>query len=174
MKNIVTEKRCCLCKQEKNILFFYKNKTKSDGFSNICKECNKTNYKNWCADNKERKIELESNWRKHTNNRNQEKRNIYFREYYKNHPERKETKRIYTNNRNSKIKKIGGKISNNEWSALLQKYENRCLCCKRSDVKLTIDHVVPISKGGTNTIDNVQPLCQSCNSRKNAKYIDFR
>lgn len=34
---------------------------------------------------------------------------------------------------------------------------------------LTADHIVPLSRGGTNTWDNLQALCLSCNSAKKAK-----
>ena len=48
-----------------------------------------------------------------------------------------------------------------------------CLCCNRRR-KLTADHVIPVSKGGTSYISNIQPLCQPCNSSKGTKTTDFR
>jgi hypothetical protein len=60
-----------------------------------------------------------------------------------------------------------------EWINLCNKYWNICLCCKKQE-KLTIDHIIPISKWWLNTIDNIQPLCFSCNSSKRANTIDYR
>ena len=31
---------------------------------------------------------------------------------------------------------------------------------------MTIDHIVPKSKGGDNSLENLQPMCHTCNSRK--------
>jgi hypothetical protein len=41
-------------------------------------------------------------------------------------------------------------------------------------VEPTIDHIKPLSKGGDLIKENVQYLCQSCNSKKHTKYIDYR
>ena len=63
-----------------------------------------------------------------------------------------------------------------EWIALKEKYNYVCLCCgvPEPDITLTVDHVVPISKGGGNSIENIQPLCFSCNSSKKVKSTDYR
>lgn len=63
-----------------------------------------------------------------------------------------------------------------EWRALKVCWGNRCLCCGVSGEVQTLatDHIVPLSRGGANTIDNIQPLCKSCNSRKGTKTIDYR
>jgi 5-methylcytosine-specific restriction endonuclease McrA len=63
-----------------------------------------------------------------------------------------------------------------EWQALKEKYNHTCLRCGKAEpeIKLTVDHILPISKDGNNTIDNIQPLCSSCNSSKGATFIDYR
>lgn len=61
-----------------------------------------------------------------------------------------------------------GKHTLAEWEALKKRCGYRCQRCKKKEpeVELTRDHIVPISKGGTNYIGNIQPLCKSCNSKK--------
>lgn len=70
----------------------------------------------------------------------------------------------------------GGFFTPEEWIQLKARYDHTCLCCgqREPDIRLTIDHVIPISKGGRNDIGNIQPLCRSCNSSKGAKSIDYR
>jgi hypothetical protein len=50
-----------------------------------------------------------------------------------------------------------------DWEALCARYGHRCLGCglKRP---LSPDHVIPLARGGMNTIDNIQPLCRSHSS----------
>ena len=60
-----------------------------------------------------------------------------------------------------------------EWIALCRKYNYQCVCCRR-ELGLSPDHVVPVTKGGTNTIDNIQPLCVYCNMGKGVSDRDYR
>lgn len=48
-------------------------------------------------------------------------------------------------------------------------------CCACGSVKqLGVDHITPVSEGGTDDWDNLQTLCATCNSRKRFKIIDYR
>ena len=48
-----------------------------------------------------------------------------------------------------------------------------CLCCG-SHLKLSVDHIIPVNKGGANKLSNLQTLCRGCNSWKSDSFIDFR
>lgn len=80
-------------------------------------------------------------------------------------------------NQRYKIRKRNatGKHSFGEWLLLKNRCQNMCLCCKKTEpeVKLTEDHIMPISKGGTDYIENIQPLCVSCNTKKYTKYFNY-
>jgi len=102
--------------------------------------------------------------------KNPEKFRLRNRIWAKQH---REAEQLRLENRRARIKQAEGKITKEEWGRLLQKYNNRCLCCGSTE-KVTMDHVVPISLGGENTIGNIQPLCKSCNSRKGVNIIDYR
>jgi len=63
--------------------------------------------------------------------------------------------------------KAGVMISQRDWDRLIRRFDNKCAYCDCSlDGCFTIDHVVPISKGGRHTIGNLVPACKSCNSSK--------
>ena len=75
--------------------------------------------------------------------------------------------------RKARLRGSPGSYTKKQWEQLCEHYQHRCLCCHRQE-PLTADHIIPVSKGGVNTIDNIQPLCMPCNSSKGTKIIDYR
>ena|SRR3990167_3770604 len=61
-----------------------------------------------------------------------------------------------------------GKVHPGIWENIKRRYCYTCPACGRMepDIVLTKDHIVPITRGGTNNPSNLQPLCKACNSRK--------
>lgn len=60
------------------------------------------------------------------------------------------------------------KIKKEKIKELFEKYKYKCNLCNK-EKNLIIDHIVPLSKGGTNDFKNLQILCQECNQKKGKK-----
>lgn len=54
------------------------------------------------------------------------------------------------------------------WQSVVAEQESCCAECGLA-CKLTVDHIIPLSKGGTNFIWNIQGLCHDCNTKKSAR-----
>lgn len=65
---------------------------------------------------------------------------------------------------------------NIEWSGSIHEYvierekPDKCIYCSRKE-KLTLEHILPTSRGGPNTPENAVMVCSSCNSSKGAKRL---
>lgn len=165
---------------------WYRSKYSKDGFSPRCKECVKKYDREYYHAHKEEADKRHAEWRES----NREHINKRSRKWYQaNKVEHlKRTKRWKENNpdkmlemgrnHNRRIwkKKFNavGDFTEKEFQELCQKYDNTCLRCLRNDVPLVSDHVIPLSKGGLNTIENIQPLCLACNTSKGSKVMDYR
>lgn len=79
-------------------------------------------------------------------------------------------KKKQTTGQNTRARKLGvpGTLDEQDWAKALNLHNHTCANCG-SPIELCIDHVHPLSRGGTNTGDNIQPLCRSCNSKKGSK-----
>lgn len=54
------------------------------------------------------------------------------------------------------------------WNEVLEYFDNRCGYCGVQG-KMSKDHVIPLSKGGSHTLDNLVPACLHCNKTKQAR-----
>lgn len=71
----------------------------------------------------------------------------------------------------TKTKKVS--ISRSIRTKVFERDQYRCLRCG-THKSLRADHIVPESQGGLATLENLQTLCQPCNSWKGTRTIDFR
>ena len=145
-----TEKVCGGCGTVKLSAEFHRSKTHGDGLAPRCKAC-------------KHQYDMERQARDGDRLREQS------RQWARTH---RDAVRRYSDRYKSMLL-VSGNLTGREWMAILKKYGGICLRCGSSE-RLTRDHVLPISMGGTTTAANIQPLCRSCNSSKNAKYIDYR
>jgi|SRR5579872_3653719 len=94
-------------------------------------------------------------------------------QWKKEHPDQS---RVLRSKYRARKRQAHGDFTLEEWTSLVERYNHTCLCCGQREpkIKLTADHVIPLSRGGSNDIGNIQPLCKSCNCKKHDKIIDFR
>lgn len=76
--------------------------------------------------------------------------------------------RLRSNNRARRNKRApSGRISTRHWLTILESNRWGCAVCGvRGRHKLTLDHILPLKDGGTNTANNAQPLCVPCHEKK--------
>lgn len=151
----------------------------------------------WGINNPERKLETKRNYieknrqsiniqNREYQMRNSEKVAVWKRKSYLINLEKitKDNKEWRLNNpiaaraaaqrRRARLAGAGGSFTQAEVIDLLSKQKGRCAICtkkiaKTGKNKFHIDHIEPISKGGSNFISNIQLACPSCNLRKSDK-----
>lgn len=202
--NIVTEKQCRKCGEIKSVVHFYKNNTKyGDGFQKWCIPClkeynrvnkdtikqkahlayiknierNKARRKEYEIKNKEKLKESGRKWRaenaEYIKQYKKERKEHYNQLRRINRVKNPNQNRIICNRRRARLVNAFGNHTAQEWESILNKYNHKCLRCGTTE-RITIDHVLPLNKGGSNSIENIQPLCIYCNSSKQDAYEDYR
>lgn len=115
----------------------------------------------WAQANKDKVNENSRRYRQ----RHPEKQNEIHRNYNKRNPEVWRT--IAQNRRTRKLENGIFLVTTKDIKRILNK---PCAYCGSKD-RLTLDHIIPISRGGRHSIGNLLSACKSCNSKKHNKFI---
>jgi 5-methylcytosine-specific restriction endonuclease McrA len=166
MFEILSQKKCTKCGERKAKSEFGKDSFHKDGLRSDCKLCHNETSRKWCEANPNRERERKQKYRKKNSDRERERKKKYRKDNL-------DKARVHNQSRRARKAGNGGRFTVAEFQDLCNKYNYLCLCC-REKKKLEADHVIPVTKGGTSFIDNIQPLCRSCNSSKGTKEIDYR
>jgi len=100
------------------------------------------------------------------------KKNASMREYYRRNKEYYKRK---CQERRLRLLEADGSHTLGEWENTKAQYNWTCPCCGRREpeIKLTEDHIIPLSRGGSDNIENIQPLCKDCNCAKATKTTKY-
>lgn len=160
------------------------------------RELKKASCKKYYDQNKEKMLEYFKN-KYHSNpeeykarikewqNNNQDKVATYKKNYIKNNPSKRsdsnakwakanpDKRKSVQNNRRSKTV---GKITPHRIKSLMSLQKGKCYYCSCVlGNTFHVDHITPIASGGSNTDNNIQLLCASCNLSKGSKDpIEYR
>lgn len=159
-------KQCSKCKAIKPLAEFAKDCSRLDGLFGWCKECSHEHYM------RTREAALAQQKQAGARKRATEYHRRYFATPGGHRVRRKASQRCDRIRRAVK-KGSSGTFTPDEFEALCHAVGDRCMRCG-AQVRLAADHVVPLCKGGSNGIDNIQPLCKPCNSKKHDNSWDFR
>lgn len=85
--------------------------------------------------------------------------------------DRPEYKKMICARYRARKREASGHHTVKELKSLLEKQKHKCMNClvQLSKTGYNADHIIPLAKGGSNNISNIQILCPSCNYRKRAK-----
>jgi 5-methylcytosine-specific restriction endonuclease McrA len=178
-------KTCCTCHETKLSNEFSPGERKKDNPRGMCKMCVHhygESYKKRHREelvikhrlyNNQHKDEISAR-RKLYNQQHKEERKIAYAKYVETHRDIvRESRRRGRHARRARERGSAGTYTREEWNSLCEKCRYSCLKCGKN-VKLEPDHIVPLARGGTNFISNIQPLCHDCNFNKMTNIVDYR
>lgn len=177
---ITKMKKCGTCKEFKELDEFYKDSRRLDGLYSSCKACfsayNKKRYFENLEEERRYGAEQTKKYRSTAKGKNTIKTYKQSEQGKKANKRYRQSEagRISSNaifeRRRARLLNAENTLTTQEWNDILQDCGYRCSYCNNTG-KMTQDHIVPLSKGGSHTKDNVVPACGTCNSSKGNKNL---
>ena len=165
--------------------FFTPSKRLPSGLDIYCRPCRKEYARAWYASHREQQVARSARWNKENAEKlnatkraryakHPEKERAYMRAYRKAHPDLyKSADALKCAKRRSAINNTPNLLTAEQFAQLRKAAKGRCYYCK-TKATLTLDHVVPLARGGHHSADNVVFACKPCNSSKWARDpVDF-
>jgi HNH endonuclease len=125
----------------------------------------------WKEDNREKWLKYRREWHAANRQRRQkyvDKNRATIRAYgrkWQRTPKGRQAALRSSEARRSRKCGAPGYFSTQEWLSLCKLYDMCCAKCRKRK-RLVPDHIIPLSRNGTNFISNIQPLCVTCNLKK--------
>lgn len=139
---------CYACESIKPKDCFYTNKTVKTGHMLLCTACKKRKRKEYEENNKETLAKSRKKWLE----ANPHKAREYWQRRY------------------ARMKNIQGELSASDIAEKYAYQNGECLFCGiKFGIHYHVDHILPVSRGGTHEKDNIQLLCPACNMSKSDK-----
>lgn len=158
--------------------YYHKNAHTSDGFQHYCRACHLASARRYREKYPERARESNRRWRnanleharqiqKRTYRKIRDSRLAYYSKWRRQNPDRM---RSYTSARKAKILSQAGAHTADDIKKQYQSQRGRCYYCgERVGTAYHVDHVIPLSRGGSNGPENIVIACPACNLSKNDK-----
>lgn len=170
-----THKACIHCGGVKPVVEF-------DGSRNCCKACRRARARKWSEENPERRREQRRRYyERHKDRVNEQarqwveanpkkRREVARRHNHKRFAENPQywADRFYQYGQVRRARLMDAPGEGATLAELIAVHGELCYICQTAKAN-TVDHVFPLSKGGTNYFSNLMPACRPCNSRKSNK-----
>lgn len=170
-KNLdITQLRTCVsCETETTLENFPVEDKKTLRRSKKCQQCHSNYRKAYRTSNKERLNALATAYR-----RSNPKARQWNKEGTRRWKERNPLAvRAMRENRRALEKTAEGRITRKNIEDLYLKQNGKCACCGVDlNNKFHIDHIIPLSRGGSNFPENIQLLTPPCNQAKSFKTME--
>ena len=160
------EKYCFRCKKTKPLTDFSKDRSRKDGYAYRCRACTKAHNAKYYQENREEyKIRHAEYRTEHCT-----ERKAYIAEYSRS-PRGKAIHTAAHNNR--RVALDGISLTGRIVEELIVESNGICPYCKEPITEGTghVDHIIPVSGGGTNNRSNLVYVCADCNQRKHNKSL---